>query len=154
MALLVMRNYRFHVHPRGFTLQDQPVTFGGEQIGVEMQNFEPTEVARLADIKSFCEKHGILIEFITPVLPDLRLTWLDREVLFAQRRAFVHALGQYFELTRIAGISDRPEMFRDSSHLNRDGMRALFSRYPWSDRVATAETIDKFLSEMSAAARR
>ncbi len=154
-SLLLRGGYRYHIDPRGFTVEDRPETFDGVQNGVVgNQSFDPAEIARLADIKAFGDKHGIPIEFITPVMPVSRLKVLNRDLLFAQRRGFVNALGAYFEMTYIPGISDDDKMFADSSHINSYGTQKLYALYPWKDRLASRDNIESFLDELSRAARR
>lgn len=155
MYLLATGTYRYHIDPRGFTVEDRPETFNGVQNGTnEGQDFDPAEIARLADIKAFGEKHGIAIDFLTPTLPRSRLKVMDLNIMFAQRRGFVQALGSYFDLTYLPGVSDDDTMFADSSHINSRGAQKLFSLYPWTDRVVRGDNLERFLDEMSEAASR
>ncbi|ARJ66547.1 hypothetical protein WV31_13150 [Magnetospirillum sp. ME-1] len=152
LRLLWSGAHAMHLHPRGFLVQDRPLTFDG--IGrdtPDSQDFDPAIVKRLAEVKVFAETNSIEIRFITPVFSDIHLRRLDASRLIAQRRTFAATIGSYAELSHFPGISDRPELFRDESHLNADGLHALFATYPWPERRVDAETMEPLMRDLAGA---
>lgn len=147
----------FHVHARGFKIEDTTRRWDGAWRATwqtDSQAFDRAEIARLAEVKAFASRHGIPIMFITPTLPEKTVKeFVNVELLRRQRRYFVEAIGEYYELTSMPGVSDHMAYFSDHTHLNQDGANALFATYPWNDRRVTAANIDGVLNEFGTAGR-
>jgi|AGTN01.2.fsa_nt_gi hypothetical protein len=156
VALNIRGNPRFHLDRQGYLVQNLPAVTSGTPEEPKGILFGNNAFKALASIHEYCSKHNIPIEFITPTLLDSNFARYDIEEVIAQRRRFIEILGSYIELTSIPGISERIELFRDDSHLNREGMGELFRLAPWAEfRVdrTNAEATWQGLRERHAAAR-
>lgn len=78
-------------------------------------------ISILADIDSFVKSNGIEVVYFTPPLPRKTLANMDMAKLASIKQEIMLYLGSINDLTNIDGISDKPYLFADETHLNRRG---------------------------------
>jgi hypothetical protein len=144
------RDMAGYVHWRGFLVPGRVVRWDGSSISVNAQDFDPSIIGRLGEIKQFLDERNIAVEFVTPTVTAAHLRALDIGKLVALRRAILAEIGTYAELTYMPGISSSKELFSDDSHLNTEGVRELFSRYPWADRRVVASGAQLLFNQLEA----
>ncbi|MCD4756709.1 MAG: hypothetical protein K8R39_00375 [Arcobacteraceae bacterium] len=82
----------------------------------------------LGRIESWCKENNIEIIFFTPTLYSDIIKNFDLDILKKQKELYLKNIDGFYDFTYLDDISNDRTFFRDVSHLNTKGMKALLDK--------------------------
>ncbi len=89
------------------------------------QEFSTSIVKYLSKIDKFSQDNGIEIVYFTSTFMQEYIKKMDYNLIISLRKKFLNNIDGFYDLTYMSNISNRAELFTNSTHISKDGMEYI-----------------------------
>lgn len=152
LAINLGLRYPYYVSGDGYVVPASPDASTGFEVPQRFdRNFRLDAVDELKELNDFLQQKKIAAVFYTPTLPTAIVQAFGEEFVARFTRALAGALGSYYQLIYVEGISGNARNFSDDSHLNGTGYRKLHLETDWAGYLTTPANADERIARLKAA---